>query len=61
MPHTVYKNQFKIDQIPKHKTKNYTPYRKKEKIFVTLVQATISYRSQKAQAIKKSISLREKM
>ena len=48
MPHTVYKNQFKIDQIPKHKTKNYTPYRKKEKIFVTLVQATISYRSQKA-------------
>ena len=29
MPHTVYKNQFKIDQIPKHKTKNYTPYRKK--------------------------------
>lgn len=44
MLHTVYKNQFKIDRMSRHKTKTMKLIGKKmKKIFVTLVQATISY------------------
>lgn len=56
MLHSVHKNQLEIDCIPKRKT-----YRKKKKENPYDPSKDFLCTSQKAQALKKSMSLREKI
>lgn len=60
MPHSVHKNQLEIDDMPKHKTIKLTE-KKKENPYDPSLGKDFLCTLEKAQALKKSMSLREKI
>ena len=59
MPHSVHKNQLEIDDMPKHKTIKLTE-KKKENPYDPSLGKDFLCTLEKAQALKKSMSLRER-